>query len=159
MSVAYFIASDKPFSKNVYEYKYILDGLKADDMWYDSKISFDETLWESEDKAIGPLFKGLYRYSIRSAAPFGFEKNLIRADIQYYDYAKKQIVWLKSFLKKHLKKAKTIFIVKLVLGHENDYARLRIRKIDINDFNVEDREEFLFDGNFIYQFVDNGVSV
>ena len=154
MSVAYFIAFDKPLSKTNYQYKYIFE-----DKWIlfeeDDGVLFEDNLSGQEKIALGTLFNQRKVYSIMSTIPFEtIVKNKGEIKEGYYEHQLLLLKWFKSFIKKQLAQNGDILFFKTNIGEKPHYEKITCDYVDIDKWNI-DSNFFKFDNNVIYQFVDN----
>ncbi|MDR2090829.1 MAG: hypothetical protein LBP62_04165 [Clostridiales bacterium] len=156
MSGITFIASDLPFQKTEFIYKNIAKRTQtdADNFFSDAVLRFDENLSDAEKSALGTLFSGMRRYAVRGFIQFGFDPNTKIAD-GMYEYSKGLTLWLKDFIKKHLKNAERVCLVTLALGRKTDFKGIKTRETVIDSFDVSDLDHFEFDGGTVYRFVKN----
>ena len=117
-------------------------------------IKFDDALWESEEFALGGLFRQRRIYAIRSSIELGFGDNQKGISENYYIYARKQRLWFKEYIRKILKNSFDVFFIMLALGHKTAFGKIVTEYIDINDFEIPEAS-FTFEPLTIYQFVDN----
>ena len=155
MSTTYLIAFEKGkrLQKTKYFYKDVLPSKKFVFSETNS-IFFDEKLWPQEYDIAQNLFKGREVYGVRPSVYFDFEPSTtipINEDV-YLLCAKEQIVWFKSFIKKHLTDDNDILFLQINLGHPIDYSKIPTKKVPIDTLDVSG-ESFDFEGYVIHQFV------
>ena len=151
MSLTYLIAFEKGkrLQKTDYLYKYILPSKKTV-FREDDGILFDEKLWPQECDIAQNLFNGREVYGIRSEVYLEFESKYDNLQ-NYLLCAKEQIVWFKSFIKKHLTENNDILFFPVWLGHPINYSKIPTKKVPIDTLDVSG-DSFYFD-DCIYWFV------
>ena len=149
MSIVYLIAFDNKLKKTEYLYQDIFS-LKV--FSNEDGILFDKNLTNLEDEISKKVFQQRHVYSIKCTVPLCFkETDKVAICSEYYNCEKKQLIWLKNFIKDNLSETSDILFYKVALGHSINYTKIKTKKIKIDKLNVEVKN-FDFD-NEIYQFV------
>ncbi|MDR3293035.1 MAG: hypothetical protein LBT20_02905 [Clostridiales bacterium] len=155
MNTVYFIATDKPFEKTLFQYSDIIKDLEQDSVLCCSGILLDDKIDDIEAATVGNLFQQQHIYAFRGIFGLYFDKSVKEENEKDYPYLKNQMIWFQSFIKDHLAEAHNVFVTKLVIGRQVNYFRMKNRYIDIDNLHVEAKDEFDFDYGTVYQFVDN----
>lgn len=157
MSLRHFLVSTAELpKKRTFYYKDIISDIKADDMLYNGKISFEEKLGDAEDEAVKGLFQQMHVYAIHS--DFCLNYRVSHRQVISRRFAKNaylELVWLKNYISPLLKDGNFIMIVALWVGSENNFSRLKTRYIEIQDWVLSEDSDFEFEYGIVYQFVDN----
>lgn len=155
MSIVYFLSIAKEFKLKKTDYKYCEIFEQYENIISsDDGIFFDNNLWDSEVEALGDIFQQRNTYSIRSTIELEFNQKQKDISQDYYIAAKKQIIWLKKFIKDTIKKFDSVFIIRLTLGNKTKFGKIKTEYIEIDNFSIP-IDCFSFEPLTIYQFVDN----
>jgi hypothetical protein len=157
MSELKFLAlTNEPLTKTSYKYLDILPNIQPGDMFGNGSISFANQLSSAERATIKNIFQGYNVYSIHSDLGLCYEtkyKDVLspKAAQNMFD----ELCWLKTFIKKQLKKNDIVFLVCLNLGVDTDIFSIKTKYIDIDSWMLSKDEDIIFKYGIIYQFVDN----
>jgi len=156
MSICYFIATEKPLQKTIYEYKDILPAMMVGDMFYDGRICFEPKLTEQERHVLGNIFGDFNSYAVYSDFQLYYspEHRQVLSE-RFAQNALSELLWLKSFIKKKLLQQDIFMLIKLCLGEKTNFNALTMQVIDINTWELSANKSFEFESGIVYQFVDN----
>lgn len=160
MSTAYYIAlTDGEITKTKYKYADILPNMRPDDMLYSYGISFHKELTPAEEKtwkSINNPPTEFNVYAIHTGFMLNYKPTMSTLwSPQDARNAFDEIKWFLSFIKKLLKRNDSVFVIAGSLGLAEVNRVVRTRYIEINEFDIDENENFEFEYGVMYQFVDN----
>ena len=156
MSMRCFLATEEALQKKEYFYKDILATISENDMFYNDKVTFESNLTDAEKTVIGNVFKEFNIYAIHSGFQFSYEPRYREAiSKSFAKNALEELKWLRAFAKKKLLQQNVFMIVNLWLGKETNFNKLKMQRIDVNNWQLSEDKKFEFEYGVIYQFYDN----
>lgn len=157
MSLIHFLAtSDRPLTVVKYEYKNIFQCEKQQNMFFDGEISFTNKLSSAEESTILDIFSNWNTYAIHTTCGLNYETKFIEGLSKNTAHCMfQELEWFKNFIKKLLKSNDEIFVLKLNLGYPTNKFKLKTKQVDINNWVLNENDNFEFDYGIVYQFVDS----
>lgn len=157
MSEIKFLAlSDKELTKTEYRYKDVLPNILPGEMSFNGKISFSKELSSNEKRTLSGVFDDFHAYAIHSDLGLCYETRY--KQVLSYQTAKdmfEELIWLKSFIKKQLKRNTMVMLLTLDLGYPTDRFAIKTKYIEIDDWILDETQDIQFEYGIVYEFVDN----